>query len=141
MGAAFVQSSELPLRVNLPDGSGQMCVDVASLAEINSPLSIYDDTRPRMCRRCERRKAEERQHHRENAEVVFHKPILTPPGLGICQRIVNRLSNKCSRLMPPRPKLSDGGHEAQTAQAVVVTVVLFSRLQPRPPAAVRCSAW
>src|SRR5882724_10396967 len=81
MGTAFVQSSELPLRVNLPDRSGQTGIDVARLAEINPSLSVHDDARPRVCRRGERREAEVPQNCQKNAEVVFHRMRSNDGGL------------------------------------------------------------
>ena len=76
MSASLVESSELPLPVNLPDRAGQMCIDVANLAEINPPLSIYYNARPWVRRYHKRRQAIGRENCPKNAQVVSHSPIL-----------------------------------------------------------------
>ena len=75
MSASLVQSSELPLPVNLPDHTGQMCIDVASLAEINPPLGIDHDAGPRVRPRGGYRQREERRDGQKNIQIVFHQPI------------------------------------------------------------------
>ena len=75
MRAPLVHPSQLSLPVNLPDGSGQMRINVTRLAEINPPLGIYDNAGPWVRPRCGYRKPKERQNCQKNIEMVFHTPI------------------------------------------------------------------
>ena len=72
-----------------------------------------------------------REHAQDQPAPEVRGPMMTACHVAIVTHV---------RMVRPRAKLSDGGHEALTAKRSVSCVVPISRLRPRWPAAVRFSA-